>query len=70
MYQAKNDKNKVVMGREEYGLNSGGKDVHKQKILVVDDESRMRKTGKGFSHQKRISRYWKQVTVRRPWIFL
>ena len=37
MYQAKNDKNKVVMGREEHGLNSGGKDVHKQKILVVDD---------------------------------
>ena len=28
---------KVVMGREEHGLNSGGKDVHKQKILVVDD---------------------------------
>ena len=37
MYQAKNDKNKVVMGREGHGLNSGGKDVHKQKILVVDD---------------------------------
>ena len=37
MYRAKNDKNKVVMGREEHGLNSGGKDVHKQKILVVDD---------------------------------
>ena len=37
MYQAKNNKNMVVMGREEHGLNSGGRDVHKQKILVVDD---------------------------------
>ena len=39
------------------------------KILVVDDESRMRKLVKDFSHQKEFSRYWKQVTVRRPWIF-
>ena len=37
MYQAKNNKNMVVVGPGENGLNSGGKDVHKQKILVVDD---------------------------------
>ena len=39
------------------------------KILVVDDESRMRKLVKDFLDQRRISRYWKPVTVRKPWIF-
>ena len=38
------------------------------KILVVDDESRMRKLVKDFL-TKRIFRYWKPVTVRKPWIF-
>jgi len=41
-----------VMGREGHGLNSGGKDVHKQKILVVDDESRMRKLVRDFLEKK------------------
>ena len=37
MYQAKNNKNMVVMGSGENGLNQNGGDVRKQKILVVDD---------------------------------
>ena len=37
MYQAKNNKNMVVMGPGENGLNQNGGDVRKQKILVVDD---------------------------------
>ena len=37
MYQAKNNKNMVVVGPGENGLNQNGGDVRKQKILVVDD---------------------------------
>ena len=37
MYQAKNNKNMVVVGQRENGMNQNGGDVHKQKILVVDD---------------------------------
>ena len=38
------------------------------KILVVDDESRMRKLVKDFLERK-ISMYWKPEMVRRQWIF-
>ena len=37
------------------------------KILVVDDESRMRKLVKDFL-EKKISMYWKPEMVRRQWI--
>ena len=37
MYKAKNNKNMVVVGPGENGLNQNGGDVRKQKILVVDD---------------------------------
>ena len=37
MYQAKNNKNMVVVGQRENGMNQNGGDVRKQKILVVDD---------------------------------
>ena len=36
------------------------------KILVVDDESRMRKAGQRTFCQRRISRCWKPVMVKRP----
>ena len=38
------------------------------KILVVDDESRMRKLVKDFLTKKAF-RFWKQEMVRKPWIF-
>ena len=46
------------------------------KILVVDDESRMRKLVKDFLGRegyqvlkRKISMYWKPEMVRRQWIF-
>ena len=38
------------------------------KILVVDDESRMRKLVKDFLTKKGFQ-VWKQEMVRKPWIF-
>ena len=42
--------------------------MEKLKVLVVDDESRMRKLVSDFLKQRRILLWWKQETARRPWI--
>lgn len=39
------------------------------KVLVVDDESRMRKLVRDFLVKSNLM-YWKPVMVRRHWIFL
>ncbi len=39
------------------------------KILVIDDESRMRKLVRDFL-TKKIMPYWKREMARKPWIFL
>ena len=46
---------------------NGGNQMDTLKILVVDDESRMRKLVKDFLTKKN-SRYWKPVMVKKPWI--
>ena len=42
--------------------------MDRQKILVVDDENRMRKLVRDFLDREKILRYWKQETEARHWM--